>query len=319
MLQWPEIHPLTFEGQWLMTEATTDQLQEIADFLNDHMQRIRDQNPDLNGLDPENSNTSSTWYAIDETASGIALDVIGFLMNNPNASFEFSPEYVNLIGNINNTIPNNYPSTQNNYPKAIRDLSNFLRLYGEEEHEIVADYFESLIDDFESMTMGEVHDIYINLKHIADEIPKLYFNAIANVYFSDLVMPVLTNAILNGSANLVTKLLQRIPIGNVMLGERLNRWVQHISQLGVQGNQTHVRIVSTSQPVANAQSIFNTLTRNAISTSTNSSGTIVANMGNGNFITFRTVSSTNFPATIDFNFPLIFGQNVTKVIKFTAL
>lgn len=41
-------------------------------------------------------------------------------------------------------------------------------------------------------------------------------------------------------------------------------------------------------------------------------------MGNGNFITFRTVSSTGFPATIDLNFPSLFGSTV-RVIKFSSL
>jgi hypothetical protein len=93
--QWLEIHPLTPIAQWLMTEATTDQLQQIANFLNDHRYRIRDEHPDLDGFDPANSPTASTGYAISETASGIALDVIGFLMNNPNISLEFDPNLTN--------------------------------------------------------------------------------------------------------------------------------------------------------------------------------------------------------------------------------
>jgi len=41
-----------------------------------------------------------------------------------------------------------------------------------------------------------------------------------------------------------------------------------------------------------------------------------ANMGNGNFITYRTVSKTGFKATIDLNFPSLFN-NVKQVLKFT--
>ena len=41
-------------------------------------------------------------------------------------------------------------------------------------------------------------------------------------------------------------------------------------------------------------------------------------MGNGNFITYRLTSSTGFPATINLNFPAIFGQT-PKALKFIAL
>uniref|UniRef100_UPI002FE24110 hypothetical protein n=1 Tax=Paucihalobacter sp. TaxID=2850405 RepID=UPI002FE24110 len=95
VLQWLEIHPLTLEGQWLMTEATDEQLQEIANFLNAHMFRIRDEFPDLDGFEPANSSTASTGYAISESASGMAVDVIGFLMDNPNISLEFDPNLNN--------------------------------------------------------------------------------------------------------------------------------------------------------------------------------------------------------------------------------
>jgi hypothetical protein len=87
--QWLEIHPLTPIAQWLMTEATTDQLQQIANFLNDHRYRIRDEHPDLDGFDPANSPTSSTGYAISEGASNFALNLIYYLFNNLDTDIEF--------------------------------------------------------------------------------------------------------------------------------------------------------------------------------------------------------------------------------------
>ena len=62
--------------------------------------------------------------------------------------------------------------------------------------------------------------------------------------------------------------------------------------------------------------MFTTLTKNAISTATNAEGTIVANMGNGNYIIFRTVASSNSPgviATIEFNFLELLGTNSYKL------
>jgi hypothetical protein len=92
--QWLEIHPLTPIAQWLMTEATTDQLQQIANFLNDHRFKIRDEYPLLNvdgsdGFEPANSPTASTGYAISEGASNFALNLIYYLFNNLDTDIEF--------------------------------------------------------------------------------------------------------------------------------------------------------------------------------------------------------------------------------------
>ena len=90
--------------------------------------------------------------------------------------------------------------------------------------------------------------------------------------------------------------------------------MQNVVRLGTQGTQAHVRIVKVTNPLGMARGLFNALTKNAISKTTQSNGTIIANMGNGNYITFRTVSQSGFPATIDLNFPNLFA--VKQVIKF---
>jgi hypothetical protein len=41
-------------------------------------------------------------------------------------------------------------------------------------------------------------------------------------------------------------------------------------------------------------------------------------MGNGNFITYRIVSKSGFPATLDFKFPALFGETI-RVLKFKSL
>ena len=67
--------------------------------------------------------------------------------------------------------------------------------------------------------------------------------------------------------------------------------------------KTNKRGVCTiSCTLSTSKEIFNALAKHAISTTTNAEGTIIANMGNGNYITYRTVSSSGFPATIDLNF-----------------
>lgn len=73
-----------------------------------------------------------------------------------------------------------------------------------------------------------------------------------------------------------------------------------------------------TNPTIRARGLFNVMTKNALSVTEVSPGVINATMGNGNFITFRTVSQSGFPATIDLNFPTIFGS-IPKVIKFTPL
>ncbi|WP_298364849.1 hypothetical protein [uncultured Lutibacter sp.] len=59
------------------------------------------------------------------------------------------------------------------------------------------------------------------------------------------------------------------------------------------------------------------LNKNAISPpTTNAQGTIVANMGNGNYITYRplSASSSGFDASINFNFRQIWAND--RVLKF---
>ncbi len=58
------------------------------------------------------------------------------------------------------------------------------------------------------------------------------------------------------------------------------------------------------------------ITKNAIFTTTNAEGTIVANMGDDNYITFRTVAGSNSPgviATIEFNFIELLETNSYKL------
>ncbi len=64
------------------------------------------------------------------------------------------------------------------------------------------------------------------------------------------------------------------------------------------------------------QNLFATLTKNKIRKIIEVVPNVFqVNMGNGNYVIYRTVSSSDFPAKINLNFPSIFGVT-PKAIKF---
>lgn len=208
--------------------------------------------------------------------------------------------------------------TSNNlidYKNAILRLTNHLKLYGNIEDEIYADYIDSLLPELDNMTMSEVHDIYLQVRATVNDLTIKYAIEIITPVVTDLVIPIITYAIFEATAGTAVKLLQKIPVSMVAQGIRLNKLVQKVVQLGIQGDQAHVRIIQISSPVTRAEELFLALSRDAVSTIEVSPGVIKATMGNGNFITYRTISSSGFPATIDLNFPAIFGSQ-NQIIKF---
>ncbi len=95
--------------------------------------------------------------------------------------------------------------------------------------------------------------------------------------------------------------------------------VKQIGVLGVRGRAgNHIRIVTTSNPIQKAEGIFATLTKDAISKTTQSNGTIIANMGSGNLIKFRPLSASHsgFKATIELDFKAAGIWTKTRIIKF---
>ncbi|MBD3862762.1 hypothetical protein [Olleya marilimosa] len=205
------------------------------------------------------------------------------------------------------------PIAQTYYEEQILRMTNHLRQFGEIEDEIYADYIDSLILDFSTMTSGEVHDIYLQVKQTCSELTIKYLIAITTPIITDLVMPIITYALFEATAGTAVKILQKIPLSAVLQGLRLNKMVQNVAVLGVEGLQgAHIRELH-GMSVSKASELFATLTKNAVSTSSPTNGIIVANMGNGNFITFRTVSGPLSPgviATIDLNFSQLFSEIV---------
>ena len=165
--------------------------------------------------------------------------------------------------------------------------------------------------------MGEVNDIYLNVKQTCNELTIKYAKGIITPIVTDLVIPVITYAIFEASANTALKLLQKIP-GVIFQGSRLSATASQLAQLGEPGLQSHVRIITISNPVSRAESLFLSLTKNVTPVQV-SPGVLQASMGNNNFIIFRTVSGSGFPATIDLNFAGVFGTSTPiKVLKFAA-
>ena len=204
---------------------------------------------------------------------------------------------------------------QIDYANDILRMTNHLKLFGNIEDEIYAEYIESLIPEFDSMTINEVKAIYAQVKDTCNDLTLKYLEEIATVVVNDLVIPVVTYALFEATAGTALTLLQKIP-NLVFQGSRYTNLISQLTQLGIQGNQAHVRIISTTAPVARAEALFLSITRNATSIVEVAPGVTKATMPNGNFITYRTVSGSGYPATIDLNFPGIFGSTI-QVLKFS--
>lgn len=195
---------------------------------------------------------------------------------------------------------------------SILKMAEGLRAFHGEEGELMAEYLESLVDDYSSFTVGDLQIFYDTAKAITKVYNNRMLIAITGAFVEGLT-PILEIALFETGTGVAVKLLQKIPISWVLRGTRLNNMVLKTAKLGVPGQQDFVRELHGTN-VTKANELFLSLTKNAVSSTTNSNGIIVANMGNGSFITFRTVSSPLSPnviATIDLNFPALF----TEIIK----
>ncbi|MDG1571952.1 hypothetical protein OZ410_06460 [Robiginitalea sp. M366] len=198
--------------------------------------------------------------------------------------------------------------------KSIQAMANGLRKFHGSEGALMADYFDSLVEDFDSFTKSDLQEFFNTAKNITKKYNDFMFASITGAYLEG-VTPILEIALFETGLPVAIKLFQKIPVSWVYRGLRLDNVIRKVSQIGQAGSQAHVRIVNTSSPITKSKELFNSLTKHAISKSTNAEGTIIANMGNGNYITYRTVSSTGYPATINFNFQQVLGTN-NFVIKF---
>ncbi|MGB1232438.1 MAG: hypothetical protein ACPG5M_09380, partial [Winogradskyella sp.] len=198
---------------------------------------------------------------------------------------------------------------------AMQRLITFMRQYGEPEHEIIADYYESIIEEYNNMSEIERQFIHTQLVEIKNNILWAYVEAIVGTIITDLVVPVVTYALFEAGSSFAIKLIQKIPLPAVLVGTRLENIVRQVGLLGVQGTSNNIRIVTTNgTPYSKALELFSSLTRNAQSINVTSNGTKVALFNNGNKIVFRTQSSSGFPATLELTFSEIWAN--TRIIKF---
>ncbi len=245
-----------------------------------------------------------------------------FSINFNNASersIAFGNDAVSILTNQYPTTNIPYLATRVDYERELRRIANHFKYFGDPEEEIFAAYIESLLPDLYSMTSGEVHDIYELAKQQTIYLTYKYFRAL--VYPTvNAAIPFVVYALTEATLGAALPLLSRIPLKLVTRGTKLESLVKQIGVLGVKGSGNNIRIVTTNSPITKSKELFNSLTRNAISKVTESNGAIKANMGNGNFITYRPVSasSSNFPATISLDFRAAGIWTKIRNIKFVS-
>ncbi|NJB38197.1 hypothetical protein [Croceivirga sp. JEA036] len=199
--------------------------------------------------------------------------------------------------------------------KSIKHMAEGLRKLHGEEGVLMADYFDSLVVNYNSFTLYELQGFYDTAKAITDRYNDLMFVSIVGG-FAEGVTPIVEIALFEMGLPVAVKLFQKIPISWVYRGVRLNSVVRKVGLLGKQGFNNTIREVVTNSPVTKARELFNSLTKHAISKTTKADGAIVADMGSGNFITYRpiTASGSNVPATISLDFKTIWSK--PRQVKF---
>lgn len=201
-----------------------------------------------------------------------------------------------------------------NYTTDIQRMTTHLKQFGNPEDEFFADYIDNLIPDFNSMTVGDVYDIYTLTRNQVHNLTKKYLEAVV-VPFAEAAYPFVIYALTEATLGAALPLLSRIPLSMVTQGSRLNKIVKQVGLLGVQGTSNSIRIVTTNgNAYSKSLELFTSLTKNAQSITVHTNGTRVALFNNGNKIVFRTQSSSGFPATLELTFSEIWTN--TRIIKF---
>ena len=191
------------------------------------------------------------------------------------------------------SLPMIISTNQMDYVTQILRLTNHLKLFGNVEDEIYADYIESLIPEFNSMTINEVREIYNQVKNTCNELTIKYAKAIITPIVTDLIIPVVTYALFEATAGTAIKLLEKIPVSMVLRSSpRLNAMVLKTTELGEAG-VLNSRLIPNST-ITKTEKLFQMLTKDAISImpASNNSSILVADMGIGRKIILRPMSTT---------------------------
>ncbi|MCF8716465.1 hypothetical protein JM658_16685 [Joostella atrarenae] len=203
------------------------------------------------------------------------------------------------------------------YKKSLEGMVIGLKKFGGSEGALVAEYIENVLTDINSMAFGDVKDFHALMKDTVSQFNTAMMSAIINAY-AEVALPIIEYALFESGTTLAVKLLSKIPISWVYRGTRLNKIVKEVGLLGERGKTTNIRLFKTNAPISNAKETFNTLTKHAVSKTTETNGSIVANMGNGNYITYRpiTASSSGIPATLSLDFRSANVWTKVREVKF---
>ncbi len=203
--------------------------------------------------------------------------------------------------------------------KTIKKMLPYLLRRGSRDF---GEYIESLLPSFEFFTDNEIKDIYELVEKQYKDLKFQYLKAIlgAVIESTELLYPFIEYAILDGTLKVATPLLRKIPLSFVMRGARLEKMVRKIAKMGQAGTSSRIRIIRNGN-YTKSFDLFKKLSKDAknIKIETLSDGKMrrIADMGDGNFITFRNYDYSNTPnlvATIDMNFPKIWSK--TRELKF---
>ena len=214
--------------------------------------------------------------------------VFNFLAeNNSFNAYEFAKSTIDIL-----SLPVITSNNKIDYAEEILRLTNHLKSFGNIEDEIYADYIQSLIPEFNSMTINEVRAIYGHVKTTCNNLTVKYLEELLTPIVTDLVIPVITYALFEATAGTAVKLLQKIPLPLVLRGARLNNLILKTTELGNPGFG-NARLIPNST-VAKAEALFASLTKDAISVvpAANNPAITVAHMGNGMKIILRPISQT---------------------------
>lgn len=199
------------------------------------------------------------------------------------------------------------------YNKEVKRMTTYLKVRGEREF---GEYAESLVPHFFSLNVGEVKDIYKLVRKQYLALKARYIMGIFSPRTLGDIFIIVDYGLTKASITTYKFLINKIPKSYLVRGAKLEILIKKIGLMGVRGNKTFIRIVTTSNPVKKASKLFEKLTKNAITKTTSKDGVIKAYMGNNNYITFRPLnaSSSGYKATIDFNFKNIWAK--PRIIKF---
>ncbi|MEE9350042.1 MAG: hypothetical protein V3U80_08350, partial [Flavobacteriaceae bacterium] len=245
-------------------------------------------------------------------AQTATFNIFDIILNENITDNERLNQIINIIEQIDNSINS---SNIIDYSTEILRLENWIKTHGNIPF---GDYIQSLVLDLNNMTLGEVQDIYVLVKYQKARLQGLLMLAIISPVI-EAIAPFIEFAIIDASLGAAIPLISKIPLSFVTRGVKLEAMILETTQLGIQGNNQFVRMVHAQNSATKAESLFSTLTKDAIftpQTITTPLGQLIkADMGNGNFIVLRYFSATNPSAyaVVEYNFQQILSTNSFEI------